>query len=200
MEGEAGRISNAYLKRVNEHEAAVRAAEKEAGLQGGRPVEPWRAGFGEDIEITGIAFADRDGRPVSSGTSGEDLVIQIGYRAKKPIDNPVFGVLVHAENGTQITGTNSMLGGLATGVVEGEGIVSVRFSPLPLQQGHFDLTIGINDQHVQHIFDRKDREYELVVRRGDEPPAAGFIRVDGQWAIDSRPGSEATRRLAASGE
>jgi hypothetical protein len=85
-------------------------------------------------------------------------------------------------------------------VVAGEGTVSVLFEALPLQPGYFDLTVGINDKHVQHIFDRHDRQYELVVRRGDEPPAAGFIRVDGDWSIARGASVDDPRTLSATAE
>jgi lipopolysaccharide transport system ATP-binding protein len=187
MEGDAPKVAAAYLQRVNEREAEARDAG--AALQTGEhgAGEPWNDGFGKDIAITGLRYTDGDGRPVSTATAGEDFVIHIGYRTSRPVKSPVFGVLIRAETGAHVSGTNTQIGGCDTGLLDGEGEVAVRFDALPLQPGYFDLTIGINDEHVQHLFDRRDREYQLIVRRGDEVPSAGLVRLDGHWSVASRP-------------
>lgn len=179
MVGDAGPVANAYLQRVNDQEADDRAADAPAAHH-----PPADAGLGKEIRITDVYFTDQREQVTTTGITGETLRIHIAYETEGPVEDPVFGVLVHSENGVPVTGTNTKLDGYRTGVLEGPGEVVMTLEELPLQPGHFELTVGINDKFVQHVYDRHDREYELVVRRGDEPPAAGFFRLTAGWSVD----------------
>lgn len=177
MAGNAGEVANAYLQRVNDQEEVDRHA---AVPPQERASEP---GLGQEIRITEVRFTGADGQDTTTGISGEHLQVHIGYEATGLVEDPVFGVLVHSENGVQVTGTNTKLDGLVTGPISGRGEVVMELDELPLQPGHFELTVGINDKFVQHVYDRHDRAYELVVRRGAEPPAAGFFRLPARWRV-----------------
>jgi lipopolysaccharide transport system ATP-binding protein len=179
MVGAAGEVANAYLQRVNDQEADDRASEASTARH--EPIEP---GLGKEIRITDVYFTDQHGQATTTGMTGAELRVHIAYDADEPVEDPVFGVLVHAENGVHVTGTNTKLDGHRTGVLHGKGEVVMVLDELPLQPGHFELSVGINDKFVQHVYDRHDRAYELVVRRGDEPPAAGFFRLRAAWSVN----------------
>ncbi len=49
-------------------------------------------------------------------------------------------------------------------------------------QVDIELTVGLTDKFVQHVYDRHDRGYGLRVRRGNEPPTPGFFRIAGDWS------------------
>lgn len=185
LAGDAGQVANAYLQRVNDQEAEQHSADLAST---GHALPRGSGGFSREIRITDVYFTDRRGAVTTTAVSGEELRIHIGYEAMEPVKDPVFGVLVHAENGVQITGTNTKLDGCNTGVLDGSGEAVMSFEALPLQPGHFELTVGINDEFVQHVYDRRDHSYELIVRRGDDPPAAGFFRISGTWSVGRHTG------------
>lgn len=185
MVGPAGQVANAYLQRVNDQEADDRASATQTAPQRATDHGAMDAALGEEIRITDVHFTDRHGQVTTAAIAGEEVSVHIGYEALVPVEDPVFGVLVHAENGVHVTGTNTKLDGLRTGTIDGCGEVVMTLRELLLQPGHFELTVGINDKFVQHVYDRHIRAYELVVRRGDEPPAAGFFRLTGEWSVNA---------------
>ena len=200
QEGPAADIASAYLRRVNDQERADRQAEAIAaaaaeaevaavaavttGSEGDEsPAAPAEAWFGEDIEIAGVYFTDSAGKAISVATTGEPFTLNIAYKAHKPVENPVFGYMIHTENDTPVAGTNTRLAGLETGLLSGEGLIEMKIDHLSLLPGNYEFTIGINDKFVQHVFDRRYRDFPLIVRRGSDPIGVGFVQLDGSWNL-----------------
>jgi ABC-2 type transport system ATP-binding protein/lipopolysaccharide transport system ATP-binding protein len=177
MVGPAYEVAAAYLKKVNASEMEQRAAKAE---ETGESIA-----FGDEIAITDVFFTDSRGERVTAAFNGEPLDLNIAYATTRPIDNPVFGYILFSENGTHLAGTNTRVEGLSCGVVDGKGQVRMHLDRLPLMPGEYTFTIGINDQNVQHVFDRHEREYQLVVRRGDRALRGGLVDLGGRWSIDS---------------
>jgi hypothetical protein len=82
------------------------------------------------------------------------------------------------------TGTNTTLDGRLADILHGTGELVMALEELALPPGHFELTIGMNHKFVQHVYERHDRAYELVVRRGDEHPAVGLFRITADWSLN----------------
>jgi hypothetical protein len=118
---------------------------------------------------------------VATGTTGEPLTVNVAYRAHRPVEDPVFGYMIHTENDTPVAGTNTRLSGLETGMVEGDGIIAIEMDELPLLPGNYEFTIGINDKFVQHTYDRHYRSHPLAVRRGIRPIGVGFVDLAATW-------------------
>lgn len=178
--GDSGEVASAYVEHVNERERTQRAAQHaDRAAEATVDDEPW---LGEDIQILGLDFTDGEGRRIDVATTGSELRLNIRYHAHSSVEEPVFGFILHSENDIQIMGVNTKVGGLSTGTVEGEGVVSFTFPALELLPGNYEFTIGINDQYVQHVFDRHARAYPLAVRRGDRPLGIGFVELDGRWS------------------
>jgi ABC-2 type transport system ATP-binding protein/lipopolysaccharide transport system ATP-binding protein len=215
MSGDAGEVASAYVAMVNRREHEQRAAaaaaparedesdasEIEAADEGQKVVEveeaageaaedgyvpePW---LGEDVQILDAYFTNSAGEQVTVIPTGDELHLNIRYRAHTEVDNPVFGFILHSENDIQIMGTNTKVGRLGTGELHGDGTVGFVFPSLELLPGNYDVTIGVNDKYVQHVFDRHPRRYHLTVRRGTRPHAIGFVEMPGRWSIE--PGAD----------
>ncbi len=168
--------------------ASAAAGDAAAGAAAGTPPseeyvpdgEEW---FGEDIEITEVFFTTADGRRIETATTGEPMSVNIAYRAHRPVEDPVFGYMIHTENDTPVSGTNTRIDGVLTGTLNGAGVVRLNMLELPLLPGNYDFTVGINDKFVQHTYDRKYRSTVLTVRRGDHPLGVGFTEIKGNWEI-----------------
>ncbi len=184
LKGDAGEVASAYLERVNEREMERRVevasrAEAENAAEDDR--EAW---FGEDIQIREVFFTDASGERVDWTTTGSELSLNIAYRAHRPVEEPVFGYQIHSENDIQVSGVNTKLGKLSTGMVSGDGLVRCTFPELALLPGNYEVSVGVNDQYVQHVFDRQTRAYPLAVRRADRALGVGFVELVGTWSID----------------
>ena len=81
-----------------------------------------------------------------------------------------------------LAGPNSQEGGTVAGTVSESGHVDYHFDRLPLGPGVFVVTAGIVDSSQTHVFDYRDRAFELRVQPGAGPAAPGLVRFDGQWS------------------
>jgi ABC-2 type transport system ATP-binding protein/lipopolysaccharide transport system ATP-binding protein len=138
-------------------------------------------GSGE-MRIRAVEFLDAEGvaRPVA--VAGKPLTIRVQYDVKEPVTEPVFGLAFHHETGVHLAGPNSQEGGTVAGTVSEAGHVDYHFDRLPLRPGVFVVTAGIVDSSQTHVFDYRDRAFELRVQPGGGPDAPGLVRFDGQWS------------------
>ena len=178
VEGASSDVVAAYLSDVNERE------HRRALDQGDETADQHdRVGTGE-IRITRIEFLDGNGNPTVNGTYGEPLTIRLRYRADHAVVNPIFGMTIFHQNGMLVTGTSTHLDQLPTGVCEGDGAVDYILDPLWLTPGRYRIGIAIQDEHIQHHFDRSESVGALTVRIGDGPASRGTINLAGRWNID----------------
>ncbi len=95
----------------------------------------------EDIEslddrlhIQSVTFADASGRPTDTFHAGEDVVVEIRYRASRPIESPHFVVAVaDVQGGTPLFHASMLVDNRAPAVLSGEGVVRCRFKAAPLR-------------------------------------------------------------------
>ncbi|HET9543254.1 MAG TPA: Wzt carbohydrate-binding domain-containing protein, partial [Acidimicrobiales bacterium] len=181
-QGHAIDIARSYLQQVNITEA-------EAGFEGdlgdadlileGRGE---RRGTGE-ITIEHVSFVNAHRAVTPFANSGRPLVVRIHYKAHQPIKNPSFAVRFHTDSGTMITAPNSRRGRLNTGMVDGEGVIFYKIPRMHLTPGTYHLTAGVYDENNLHIFDQREREFELRVQPGSANDAEGYLDLGGQWAM-----------------
>ncbi|HQF93424.1 MAG TPA: ABC transporter ATP-binding protein [Microthrixaceae bacterium] len=182
MEGPAIEVAAAYLKKVNDAEAEDRASHRTVSATSGATTESVD-GPGE-IEILAIEVRDASGAPTTTVEHGEGMQIAIVYRAHTALEDLVFGHAIHTDNGVLVAGTNTQRHGLETGRVEpGLGEALFVIDECPLIEGHYEVTGAINDRHVQHTFDRRDRETRLLVRRGTTRAGVGVVDIAGDWKV-----------------
>jgi lipopolysaccharide transport system ATP-binding protein len=193
--GHAIDIARSYLRQVN-------LAEAEAGFDGelgdtdlaveGRGE---RRGTGE-ITIEHVSFVNAHRAVTPFANSGRPLVARIHYKAHQPVKNPSFGLRFHTDGGTMVTAPNSRRGRINTGVVEGEGTILYKMPRMHLTPGTYHITAGVYDENNLHIFDQRDREFELRVQPGNANDGEGYLDMGGQWAMPGR-GDQADDDLVA---
>jgi len=188
--GDGPEVAAAYLKRVNaaeaaSREAAVEAAEEaeERAEEDGAPASTTPVAV-EDIELVKVEFLGRDGLPSKTAIHRDPFTIRIHYDAVRPVDSPVFGIALFSASGIHLTGTNTQIDQIETGRVSGPGVVDFAVAELPLTPGEFELSVSIADQHVQHLFVRREREWRIAVRLGGALPPHGLMDLRGDWRTD----------------
>ena len=181
-QGHAIDIARSYLQQVNITEA-------EAGFDGdlgdadlileGRGE---RRGTGE-ITIEHVSFVNAHKAVTPFANSGRPLVVRIHYKAHQPIKNPSFALRFHTDSGTMVTAPNSRRGRINTGMVDGEGTIFYKIPRMHLTPGTYHLTAGVYDENNLHIFDQREREFELRVQPGSANDGEGYLDLGGQWAM-----------------
>jgi ABC-2 type transport system ATP-binding protein/lipopolysaccharide transport system ATP-binding protein len=213
QEGNALEVVEAYIESVNEienarmehvdeaHEApaevpaggegesagaegaeATAAEAAGQGDPGGAPVAatpPARRGTGE-LRVTDVTFLS-NGRRVNHAVSGEPLTIRLAYRTTRPIADPVFAIGIYAERGHKVA--NPHTNPQQVGPVDGAGTVDFELPALPLQQGHWRLSIGVTDPTYTKIYDHQDKTVLLKVQAsGKGIDLGGDVLLPGTWS------------------
>ncbi|MEX0768972.1 MAG: ABC transporter ATP-binding protein [Microthrixaceae bacterium] len=202
LEGPAPQVAQAYLRSVNQAEAehpihvvaAVSVEEADSdgaprikstpGLKPDTGIAPegehWGSG---ELRITAVEFLDVAGVPIEILPGGSPLRIRVSYDCAQPIENPTFGLAMHTEGGVHVTGTNTRLCKLLTGVVEGRGSVEYETDRLPLLPGTYMVSVAVEDQFSQHTYDRYDLSWRLRVRQDSDLVMHGLVDIGGEWIL-----------------
>jgi len=170
--GDARSTVLAYLDEVNRAEIRDR---KDAGLVTGGA----RATGSGEIRVLDVEFCDADGHPLDVAMAGEPMTVRFHYEAGIAIERAVFGFMFYTDTGVQLAGRNSF-GEITMAVPAGVGTVEFTMPTLQLLAGHYLVTTMVSDG--SHIFDSRERDFELAVR-STSLNAAGYFRPEGQWSI-----------------
>jgi lipopolysaccharide transport system ATP-binding protein len=179
--GPAKSVVDQYLGRVRKDEAGrlirVGLTAKEEQRWGTRL-----------IELVGARITDLNGEPQTVFTTGQPLMLQIDYLAHQPVENPVFGLAIHRQDGVHITGPNTGHAGFNLGRISGAGTVTFRVDSIPLLEGLYHFSIAVHNHDDTEMFDYHDRAYPFrVLNHGsDVLEQYGLITLRGEW--DHIPG------------
>jgi ABC-2 type transport system ATP-binding protein len=137
-----------------------------------------------------VSFVNAHKAVTPFANSGRPLVCRIHYKAHQPVKNPSFALRFHTDAGTMVTAPNSRRGRINTGVVEGEGVILYKIPRMHLTPGTYHLTAGVYDENNLHVFDQREREFELRVQPGNAHDAEGYLDMGGSWAMPGRGDAE----------
>jgi ABC-type polysaccharide/polyol phosphate transport system ATPase subunit len=149
-----------------------------AAGSGGTGGRRWGTGA---VEITAVELIDRAGAPASVFRTREPLTIRLRYRAKTPVDRPVFGIALHHESGAHVSGPNTKMSGMAIESVAGEGAIEYRVATLPLLPGRYLVSAAVYDRDLVTPFDHRDRFLPLTVVEGGTNERFGLVELQATW-------------------
>jgi lipopolysaccharide transport system ATP-binding protein len=147
--------------------------------QADRSFKRWGSG---EIEISGVRFLDARGEEQTHFQTGDEMIVEIAYEAHEPIPKPEFGLAIFHQNGTQVNGPNSQLGGLETGTVADAGTVRSHIRQLPLLPGLYQVTAAIHNTQVTHAYDFHERAYPFRVIAGGTKETDGLVAFSADWS------------------
>ena len=137
----------------------------ERGLSGS--IVTWKT---PDPSITSVRLFDDQQRPMASLIVGDDLIVEIGYRAEKQAKNPVFAMTIYRSDGTNMIHANTVVQGPDVAEIEGEGTVRFVFHPCYLGPGDYAVECSIFEYldprsvSMPPYYDQHDRCYRFQVR------------------------------------
>lgn len=133
------------------------------------------------VKITAVEFCDESGRRMRSFVTGETLAVTLHYEAAAPVDEPIFGLAIHHQNGTHICGPNSGFGNLSIPHLVGRGSVTYQVDALPLLPGGYQLSVSVHDKDDLEMYDYHDRLYPLQIYPGHAAERYGLLALGGTW-------------------
>jgi ABC-type polysaccharide/polyol phosphate transport system ATPase subunit len=180
-------IIDRYLGQVAQEEAAVLDAaheQAEEALSAGT-AQRWGS---REIEITAVRLTDQAGHERYLYETGEPCTIRLAFRARRPIEDPVFGIGIFRKDGVCCYGTNTAIDGLAVSKLAGSGEVAVRIGRLELVEGEYLLDVAAHARDG-YPYDYHSRLYTLAVRSRTKD--TGVARLAHDWEIREEGDAEA---------
>lgn len=129
------------------------------------------------IQIFQVDLCDSHGEPVATYVTGDTMLIKMQYRAHERIDDPVFGIAIHHQNGTHVCGPNSHFGGMTIPSVDGDGTVIFTIPELPLLEGAYLLSVSAHEKSDIEMYDYQDRLYPFRVYPNRIPEGYGMVAL-----------------------
>jgi ABC-type polysaccharide/polyol phosphate transport system ATPase subunit len=188
--GDPKRVVGAYLAKVEEGEEALLASTTAKALESAQPPEDTSRPAPEDptsnmyqategrwgsreVEITDVAFLDREGRPAFVFHSGDPMSIRVRVRAAQPTDDFVFGIGLFNADGVCCYGTNTYLEEMNPERLAGEAEATFSIDGLDLVEGTYKLDVAVHkrdgfsyDYHrLLYTFRVKSRVHDVGIYR-----------------------------------
>lgn len=132
-----------------------------------------------DVEVTGLRLLDEHGVEASAFTTGRPMTAAISYRAKRPIEKPVFGFSIKTGNGFFIYGTNTQIMNVDVPTLTGEGVMKLEFTPLALMEGKYFLSLAIHSWDHATQYHRLEDWYPFAVK--NPTSAHGILQLPCRW-------------------
>ncbi|HWQ84845.1 MAG TPA: Wzt carbohydrate-binding domain-containing protein, partial [Anaerolineales bacterium] len=131
-----------------------------------------------------ICLYDSRGQEQTIFQTGEPLILQMDYLAHEEVRSPVFGVAIHRQDGTHITGPNTSLAHFEIPTVKGKGRITFKVPFLPVLEGLYQFSVAAINHDDTEMFDYHDRVYpfRVINRNGEIQEPYGMITVAGEWS------------------
>ncbi len=142
----------------------------------------------KDVEITRVAFCDRDGKEVHQFRTGDPFRVKISYNARQRIKKPVFGIAIHRNDGAHINGPNTKLDDQVAEYIQGEGSVWYEIESLPLLPGTYNFSAVVYNYACDHPFDHHDQMYSFLVTPGCTEEEYGLFWIPSAWRYEGDHG------------
>jgi ABC-type polysaccharide/polyol phosphate transport system ATPase subunit len=126
-----------------------------------------------DVEITDVAFLDREGQPSFVFHSGDPLSIRVKVRAAQPTDDFVFGIGLFNAEGICVYGTNTYLEEMNPVRLDGAAEATLAIDSLDLVEGTYKIDAAVHkrdgfpyDYHrLLYTFRVKSRTHDVGIYR-----------------------------------
>jgi ABC-type polysaccharide/polyol phosphate transport system ATPase subunit len=166
----------------------VEAGEESTSVEQDAGIDPFNVPTTGRVSIAGVTFSDGRGNRKSVFQTGEDLTIEIHYRADEPLLDPTFGLALFSENGTQINGPNTRFAGFTIPRISGSGQVRYTITALPLLAGRYDVTAAVTGPDLTDIHDHKHQIASFSVQPTPNLPERwGLVYLPSRWDHQADP-------------
>ncbi|HMP76160.1 MAG TPA: ABC transporter ATP-binding protein [Kiritimatiellia bacterium] len=134
-----------------------------------------------DVEYTDVRLLNDAGVETGTFTTGRRMTVEIGYRARKRVEQAVFGFSIKTGNGFFIFGTNTQIMEVPVPPLEGEGVVRLTIEPLTLMEGKYFLSLAIHSWDHATQYHRREDWYPFAVK--NESTAHGVFQLPCRWDV-----------------
>lgn len=170
---------DAVIRRYRGDDAKIEAR-RLSEVAGVAPNQRWGTGR---IEIVRVRLLNRQGAEKTVFRTGDMLTVEMQYRCNESVLSPTFGMAIHRQDGTHVTGPNTGFAGVRLPKLETPGTVTYRIPYLPLLEGLYHISVAVHNQEDTEMFDYHDRAYSFRVDNfdGRTRERYGIVTLRGEW-------------------
>ncbi len=131
--------------------------------------------------ISSIRFLVEAGNETTRFRCGEPIVVQIGYKCGRRIDDPVFGFSVSDYQGRLCYGSNTIIENVPIDHIEGEGQVKLVVDSSSLMRGKYYLSFSLHSRDHQTNYHRLDNMHSIWIT--SDMRQEGFVKLSSRWQL-----------------
>ncbi len=138
------------------------------------------------IEIVRVRLTNAEGKEQTIFETGDSLTLHVDYQAQTSVQDPVFGIAIHRQDGLHITGPNTSFSGITIPKVKGRGTITYTIHYMSLLDGQYSFSVAAVNHNDAEIFDYHDRCYPFRVANtnGRTRERYGLMTLRGEWKHD----------------
>ncbi len=180
MDGDIERASEAYLAVLYEeyYRRQTGTPGKTSATSNTSNANRWGNG---EIEIYKVEILNTTNEIQTVFMVGEPLTVRIHYRAKNPVEKPLFGIAIHRSDGVHINGPNTKQAGYRLGTVVGVGYIDYTISALNLLPGGYEISTAVYDAKGNQAYDHHHRLYRIQILSGSVKERYGILYLPSSW-------------------
>ena len=194
-EGKVYDVHAGYLKYMSEklqdtlenHSSTLEEIEKEQDEKGTcdnteieieqQEVMRWGAG---DVKITELSFMSVDGEKKNVFITGDDVILKLNYKIKKPVKDAVIGFSFSRNDGIYCYGTNTQIDRMKNYNLIQDGEVQICLNKIGLLPGEYYLDLEIkNIQGITQDYLKRTEKIQILNSYED----VGIFRMEHEWNI-----------------
>ncbi len=120
--------------------------------------------YTREVEILTVQLLDQDHRPITVLKSGDPLVVDIQYRGRQAIQNPIFNVSITHETGPIYFNTNTSTVDYFLGTVQDPSSLRLVMQRLDLSSGHYFVNVSVHESNWSYVYDCHWHQYPLRIQ------------------------------------
>lgn len=91
-----------------------------------------------------VTVLDKDGKECSDFQNDQPFTIRIDYKAKKRLEDVVFGIAIYRSDQIYIYGSNTLIDYSSSNVLEGEGYIDLKIERMPVNAGTYTIDLAFH--------------------------------------------------------
>jgi len=134
-----------------------------------------------EVVISGVRFCDEEGNETLRFKCGEPVVVNIAYRCRRRIDDPIFGFSISDYQGRLCYGSNTIIEDVPIDHIEGEGEVRLVVDCSSLMRGKFYFSFSLHSRDHKTNYHRLDNIHSIWIT--SEMREEGFVKLSSDWKV-----------------
>lgn len=131
-------------------------------------------------EVIDYGMFDIENRPINAFDNNDIVILKSKIKFNEDVENPIFTMTVKDFQGTIITGTNTDVEKVLTGVYKRGDVVTVEFKQkIPITTGKYTLSFSCTQYNLKGELEVLSRKYDaLLIDVITTKNGVGLVRLD----------------------